>query len=121
MIQPCCYNRIQELNNRLSRTLSSEEMRQVIKKEVASVKEEKASQSATASMTVLQCVGSLLSVTIYYSGAQTEPPPKPKVRENKTSITQWNQEQLQLLVKGVNLYPPGTGDRLGIYLLLYLL
>ena len=46
-----------------------------------------------------------------YPGAQPE---LPKTKEkSKACITQWNQEQLQLLVKGVNLYPPGTADRLG--------
>ena len=45
-----------------------------------------------------------------YLGAQPEVP-KAKEKEDKASITQWNQEQLQLLVKGVNLYPPGTADR----------
>jgi len=34
--------------------------------------------------------------------------PKPK---EQSKSTPWNQEQLQLLVKGVNLYPPGTADR----------
>ena len=51
-------------------------------------------------------------------GAQPQLP-KAKEREDKASITQWNQEQLQLLVKGVNLYPPGTADRLGINNLAY--
>ena len=37
-----------------------------------------------------------------------EAPPKPK---EQLKSTPWNQEQLQLLVKGVNLYPPGTADR----------
>lgn len=50
---------------------------------------------------------------LYYQGAQAEPP-KAKVREVKANLTQWNQEQLQLLIKGVNLYPPGTADRLVI-------
>ena len=48
-----------------------------------------------------------------YPGVQAEPP-KPKEREAKANITQWNQEQLQLLIKGVNLFPPGTADRLVI-------
>lgn len=49
-------------------------------------------------------------IFVKYPGAQPEVP-KAKEREDKASITQWNQEQLQLLVKGVNLYPPGTADR----------
>lgn len=69
-------------------------MSHVIEQELAIVKEEKLSQAATSS-------------------PQAEPHPKAKEQrqEDKASITRWNQEQLQLLVKGVNLYPPGTTDR----------
>lgn len=111
------YDRIQELNNRLSQALTSAEMRQVIEQEVAIVREEKASQTATSSMTIWTCrkfAILIISMITHCTGPQAELP-KAKVREIKAaSITQWNQEQLQLLVKGVNLYPPGTADRLAI-------
>ena len=49
----CTYNRIQELNNKLTRLSSSKEMSHVIEQELAIVKEEKLSQAATSSMIAL--------------------------------------------------------------------
>ncbi|XP_065912315.1 dnaJ homolog subfamily C member 2-like isoform X2 [Dysidea avara] len=80
--------RIQELNQRLSQSHTSEDIKMIVEQEVAVMKEEK---SATVT-----------------SEVKAEAPPKPK---EQTKSTPWNQEQLQLLVKGVNLYPPGTADR----------
>ena len=46
---------MQELNNALSQTSSSEEMKQVIEQEITKIKEEKASQTATSSMIIVIC------------------------------------------------------------------
>ena len=84
-----------------------------MEQEIGRVKKEKESQATSSSMIVL--VYRKFALLLYYQGVHVQAgPPKAKEREVKANITQWNQEQLQLLIKGVNLYPPGTADRLVI-------
>ena len=78
----------------------------IVEQEVTTMKEEK-SAAVTPSMLTPLKVG-LLDCVCCITEVKAEVQPKPK---EQVKSTPWNQEQLQLLVKGVNLYPPGTADR----------